>query len=572
MSIITGTPLQILDIKTNHKFKLNETNLHIILNNPKVRDHKVCVVAVAGAFRKGKSFLLNFFLRYLNSYNNTNKRNDEQYDWMGNEEEPLTGFNWQSGTQRDTTGIWMWSEPFLFNQANEKIACILMDTQGAFDSEQNVHYKDSAAVFALSLLLSSVHIYNLTHNLQEDDMQHLHLFTDYAKQLIVFNKANDYKPFQKLTFLIRDWYFPYQDEYGQHGGQSLLERRLQIMNHQNNEHKHLRVSLNQSYDSLDCFLMPHPGLKVCTQANFNGQLKEMEKEFREQIKKFTQLTFSAPLTLKQINGRKITCSELFDYFKKYCKAFDNGKMIPEVEPILFATAQVNNLNAKAKAIKHYIEYMELECGGDRPYLHAKNLTASNNRIKEQSIQIFNTAPKLGGDTFSRKYLNELINEMNNLFENYLKHNECKNVFASSRTPISLLILMVCVYFIESGLKSIGIGLFSFTLDFFFWTAMLLLLSWLYVKSSGDYKEIGEYIDACADFLWKRVYHKFYTRFVQPTIKIMLKYGSISSNLNDLTAKQSQSSKLFNRNSFSFILLIILISILGQYLVYYLFWT
>jgi len=51
---------------------------------------------------------------------------------------------------------------------------LLMDTQGAFDSMSTV--KDCATVFALSTLLSSVQVYNLMSNLQEDDLQHLQVF------------------------------------------------------------------------------------------------------------------------------------------------------------------------------------------------------------------------------------------------------------------------------------------------------------------------------------------------------------------------------------------------------------
>lgn len=46
-----------------------------------------------------------------------------------------------------------------------------MDTQGAFDSESTV--RDCATIFALSTMLSSVQIYNLSQNIQEDDLQHL---------------------------------------------------------------------------------------------------------------------------------------------------------------------------------------------------------------------------------------------------------------------------------------------------------------------------------------------------------------------------------------------------------------
>lgn len=106
-----GYPVQIVDIK-EHKFCLNEENLQSILNHPKARMKKVCVVSVAGAFRKGKSFLLDFFLRYLG-------RNGRE-DWMGNEDEPLTGFHWKGGSERDTTGILMWSEPFIFKRPETK--------------------------------------------------------------------------------------------------------------------------------------------------------------------------------------------------------------------------------------------------------------------------------------------------------------------------------------------------------------------------------------------------------------------------------------------------------------------
>ena len=36
-------------------------------------------------------------------------------DWMGDEEEPLVGFSWRGGFERDTTGILMWSQPFIAN-------------------------------------------------------------------------------------------------------------------------------------------------------------------------------------------------------------------------------------------------------------------------------------------------------------------------------------------------------------------------------------------------------------------------------------------------------------------------
>jgi atlastin len=60
-----GRPIQIVVSRDDHSFELDEDALEAILLQDHVKDKNVVVVSVAGAFRKGKSFLLDFFLRYL---------------------------------------------------------------------------------------------------------------------------------------------------------------------------------------------------------------------------------------------------------------------------------------------------------------------------------------------------------------------------------------------------------------------------------------------------------------------------------------------------------------------------
>ncbi|KAL6480271.1 hypothetical protein MHYP_G00113040 [Metynnis hypsauchen] len=71
--------------KEDHSFGLDTEALERVLLVPKVRDMEVVVLSVAGAFRKGKSFLLDFMLRYM--YRKSSE------DWLGREDEPLTGFS-----------------------------------------------------------------------------------------------------------------------------------------------------------------------------------------------------------------------------------------------------------------------------------------------------------------------------------------------------------------------------------------------------------------------------------------------------------------------------------------------
>lgn len=37
-------------------------------------------------------------------------------DWLGDSDEPLTGFSWRGGSERETTGIQIWSEVFLVDK------------------------------------------------------------------------------------------------------------------------------------------------------------------------------------------------------------------------------------------------------------------------------------------------------------------------------------------------------------------------------------------------------------------------------------------------------------------------
>lgn len=51
----------------NHSYILRLEELKQILEVDEIKNRHISVVSIAGAFRGGKSFLLNFFIRYLNA-------------------------------------------------------------------------------------------------------------------------------------------------------------------------------------------------------------------------------------------------------------------------------------------------------------------------------------------------------------------------------------------------------------------------------------------------------------------------------------------------------------------------
>lgn len=57
-------PIQIV-VPTNHSYELEIDELNHILDADDIKDRHIVVVSIAGAARQGKSFLLNFFLKFL---------------------------------------------------------------------------------------------------------------------------------------------------------------------------------------------------------------------------------------------------------------------------------------------------------------------------------------------------------------------------------------------------------------------------------------------------------------------------------------------------------------------------
>lgn len=103
-----------------------------------------------GPFRKGKSMLLNIFLRYLSHACSV----EDTSDWLETDEE-LRGFEYASGADRVTSGIVVWLEAFEMKLPDgEDVVVLLLDTQGIFDPNATGH--ESATTFALALLMSSL--------------------------------------------------------------------------------------------------------------------------------------------------------------------------------------------------------------------------------------------------------------------------------------------------------------------------------------------------------------------------------------------------------------------------------
>ncbi|XP_044071005.1 atlastin-2 isoform X2 [Siniperca chuatsi] len=520
-------PIQIvLANEDEHSFELNAAALEKILLQDHVKDLNVVVVSVAGAFRKGKSFLLDFMLRYMRS---------QSESWMGGDDEPLTGFTWRGGCERETTGIQIWSEVFVVDKPDgSKVAVLLVDTQGAFDSQSTI--KDCATVFALSTMTSSVQVYNLSQNIQEDDLQHLQLFTEYGRLAM---EEIYLKPFQSLMFLIRDWCYPYEHDYGLEGGNSFLERRLQVKQNQHEELQNVRKHIHSCFSNIGCFLLPHPGLKVATNPYFDGRLRDIDGDFKRALAKLVPLLLAPDrLVEKEIGGNKVTCRDLLEYFKAYIKIYQ-GEELPHPKSMLQATAEANNLTAVAGAKDMYSKNMELVCGGDKPYIAPADLERCHEEFRDHSVRFFRSVKKMGGEEFCQRYQSQLESELDEAYANFSKHNDGKNIFYTARTPATLFAVMFVTYVVSGVTGFIGLSTLAALANLVMGVALLSLCAWAYVKYSGEFREVGTMIDLVADTLWEQVLKPLSEHYMEDNVRQTV----VNSIKASLTEQGSQHTKL-----------------------------
>ena len=202
----------------------------------------------------------------------------------------------------------------------------------------------------------------------------------------------------RLQFLVRDWSCPYEYEYGAEGGRKILDKRLQVSDRQHVELQNLRKHIDACFDKIEAFLLPHPGLRVATDPNFDGKLKDIEKEFIKQLKDFIPMLLSPENALpRKISGAEVKCKDLSRYMRAYVDIFKGDEM-PEPKSMLEATSEANNLASLSEAKDLYTNMMEGVCGGDKPFINEHILEIEHLRIRDAALgnilsMIYNRNPR-----------------------------------------------------------------------------------------------------------------------------------------------------------------------------------
>lgn len=448
----------------------------------------MAVVAVVGAFRTGKSFLLDMFLRYLHyeEVNGQSQNRDNDMEWIytglyekdanlegnGNESNGdgtnASGFGWKAGKERNTTGIWMWGKYFMRKVNNENVAVFLIDTQGMFDSETSQML--TASIFGLSTLLSSYQIYNVDKRIQEDNLQHLALFTEYGRMALVDGEEEDndgeendhdgeeaskkddvkmdkkkMRPFQRLDFLVRDWQ-NFDDENDEDTVLQEMEEYLSeiLSSRTQKDLADTREQINECFQELSCWLLPHPGFEV-TKKNYDGKVSKIRPEFLKLASMYIERIFGKHLSPKMVHGQPVTAPELLNFVKVYVNLFKEATIFPEAKTLLEATAEANNINFQRRSMDTYRTEMDVIAGLKTTYCPENELLDHHEVCHDAALKMFDSGANMGRRSDIAMYRTLLLSELENQKLRYLEANREKDPYKNLEfyiIPAAIVVILV----------------------------------------------------------------------------------------------------------------------------------
>jgi hypothetical protein len=347
----------ILTDESGHLFMEPKMKTHLE-NSP----HPLVVVAVTGIYRTGKSYLLNRL--------------------MGRQD----GFPLGSTVQSKTKGIWAWISK---HPRFPDRLLLLLDTEGLSDPE-----KDNADhdiwIFSLSLLLSSVFVYNSKGVIDNEALEKLHMVAELTEHLRVKSGgAEDGEEFHKFfpdfIWAVRDFFLKCEIDGKEVSATEYMEWHLRLKRGKSKEtmrSNSIRSSIQSFFDNRLCFLFPFPVEQDKLQDLDHVPHHKLNPGFREIGEQFVEHILSKETT-KTIYGKAVTGRMFSLMVETYLKTIRDGA-IPSVETAVDYMAATENRKAKELAIEAYRKDLaDLKLPVPNQMLHERD-----SRAKQIAVVLF----------------------------------------------------------------------------------------------------------------------------------------------------------------------------------------
>ncbi|KAM9114291.1 guanylate-binding protein 3-like isoform 2-T2 [Pangshura tecta] len=332
-------PMCLIENSPDGELQLNQAALALLQS---VRQ-PVVVVAIAGLYRTGKSYLMNRLAG-----------------------KDRGGFSLGSTIQSHTKGIWMWCLPHPRRAGH---TLVLLDTEGLGDVEKG-DGKNDTWIFALAVLLSSTLVCNSLGTINQQAMDQLHYVTELTERIKVKaageggrqegeDSAEFVRFFPAFVWAVRDFTLQLQLDGREITEDEYLENALKLKpgSSQRAQLYNLpRECIRQFFPARKCFVFVQPAGRRDLPRLEELQEAELEPEFREQVARFCQHVWetSKPKTIP--GGHVVTGAMLGNLAVTYVDAIRSGA-VPCMESAVLALAQIENSAAVGEAVAAYEEQL-----------------------------------------------------------------------------------------------------------------------------------------------------------------------------------------------------------------------
>jgi hypothetical protein len=312
----------------SRKFTLNPASLAYIRSLPS----PISVVAVAGLYRTGKSYLINRV--FLNS---------SQAFEVGPSVNPCT------------KGIWIWTEPITCSQPDgSPCTLLLLDTEGIGGLDKDSDY--DSRIFSIAALLSSVFVYNSTGPIDENAIENIGLVVNLSRIL----QAGDPSAFfPRLIWVLRDFTLQLESEGKDITANDYLEKTLMpqkgFSDSAENKNR-IRKTLKEFFRDRECVTMVRPTVQEADLQRLDElDVAMLRKEFVEQAAGLRRKVVMEA-KVKKIHGVDVTGELLAKLLEGYIEAFNAGA-VPNIDSTWGYICKANNRKVLARCIGEYENMM-----------------------------------------------------------------------------------------------------------------------------------------------------------------------------------------------------------------------
>jgi len=356
-------PIQFISTgELGHNFELSDEALKIL----DTETRPVTVICIVGPYRTGKSYLLN---RLMGKNN---------------------GFPLGPTLQAKTKGIWMWVGDYFGDPSR---AMILLDTEGLDDPEKGDASHDMN-MFAISLLLSSVFIFNTKGTIDAKSLDGLHYASEISSFISADSKNKKLNEGQNLSqhfpsfiWAIRDHHLRLEIDGEDVTPKEYLEfclKNKKGVSRAVSDYNCLRDALRAFFKERTCFVFPPP-VSDQEKMNFLETVEENELSpgFQRAGNEFVDFV-KQNSSHKMIKGSSLTGRSFGSLAKTYIKA------VLEKNICIETTYQYVIQQENGKATADAVSFLETKLGElSKAFpISAQSFSEEAQKIQEKGISVF----------------------------------------------------------------------------------------------------------------------------------------------------------------------------------------